>query len=124
MCLCEDHQYAYHDAFIRWYLAKDRKRLPVKPKENVYDIKKKEDCGEILVEEDRPDKDEQGGSNTKFGQTINTDNASDASSQIVLASSVKLRQGRKTTKRLVDEVNEHVKSSKKKKRAKVSKTKK
>ena len=36
MCLCEDHMYAYHDAFIKWYLAKNKKPLPFKPKENIY----------------------------------------------------------------------------------------
>ena len=94
----------------------------MKPKENVYDIKKKEDSIDISVQEDN--KDEQGGSKTKVGQTMNIDNACDASSQIVIPSSVKLRKDRKTVKRLVDVLNEHVKSSKKKKRAKVSKTKK
>ena len=29
--------------------------LRVKPKESVYDIKKKEDCDEVLVEEDNKD---------------------------------------------------------------------
>ena len=112
MCLCEDHQYKYHDAFIRWYLSKEKKELRMKPKENVYDIKKKEDSIDISVQEDN--KDEQGGSKTKFGKTMNIDNACDALSQIVIPSSVKLRKDRKMTKRLVDEVNKHVKISKQK----------
>ena len=110
MCLCADHYYIFHELFIKSYLAKDQKPLPFKPKEMVQIITNNED------------EDVSGDPYDEAGENIESD--LNSTNEIVLASSVKLRQGRKTTRRLVDEIEEHVKASKGKKRIKLSKEKK
>ena len=99
MCLCEEHQYLFHQLFIESYLAKDRKKLAFKPREMV----------QLLTENE--------------GQ-VGGESDSNSAKETVLASSVKLRQNRHKTKRLVDEVEEHVNAQKGKKRIKVSNAKK
>ena len=99
MCLCEDHQYLYHQLFIKSYLAKDRKKLAFKPREMV----------QLLTDNE---------------VQVGGESDSNSAKETVLASSVKLRQNRHKTKRLVDEVEEHVNAQKGKKRIKVSNAKK
>ncbi len=99
MCLCEDHHYMFHELFVKSYLAKDQKPLPFKPKEMV----------QLL---------------TNMEDQVGSDYDSNSAKETVLASSVKLRQNRQTTKRLVDELDAHVKASKGKKRIKISNAKK
>ena len=107
--LCADHHYLFHELFVKLYLAKDRKPLPFKPKDMVQLIRNNEDQVGSEDSDDEPGKDIEYDPNS--------------AKEIVFTSLVKLQQGRKTTKRLVDELDEHINYSKGKKR-KFSKAKK